>query len=159
MMLTGISNAQSLQTVPEVDLEKYSGLWYEIKRMPSRFERGCMDVTAEYKKTTKGYVQVINSCAKGNDRKGRTSIKGKAFVVKGSNNAKLRVQFFWPFRGDYWIVGLADDYSWAMVGDPSRKYLWILNRTKEMDAKLLDELLEKAEEMGFNIELLEDGQG
>lgn len=154
--MTTTACTQTLETVPEVDLNRYSGLWHEIARMPSRFEKGCFNVTANYQPTEKGTIQVINSCDKGTDRKGRTSIEGKAFVVKNSNNAKLKVQFFWPFRGDYWIIGLADDYSWALVGSPSRKYLWVLSRTKEMDTALYQSILLKAENMGFNTTLLEN---
>ena len=86
---------------------------------------------------------------------GNGSIKGKAFVVPNSNNSKLKVQFFWPFKGDYWIIELADDYSYAVVGDKSRKYLWILSRTPQMDQKLYDEVIIRTGNKGFAVENLE----
>jgi len=136
-----------LQTVDYVDLEKYAGLWYEIALIPNSFEKGCSCTTAEYQITGKSYIRVINSC----QRKGkRTYAKGKAFVVKGSNNARLKVQFFWPFRGDYYIIGLAEDYSWALVGNPSREYLWILAREKKMDYDTYEKIRELANLKGFN---------
>ena len=82
------------------------------------------------------------------------SITGKAFVVAGSNNSKLRVQFFWPFRGDYWIIDLADDYSYAVVGTQNRKYLWVLARTTSLDNAVYQSIMNKIESLEFNINLL-----
>jgi apolipoprotein D and lipocalin family protein len=139
----------SVKTVPYVDLKKYAGLWYEIASYPNRFQKGCINSTAEYTLTDKGYVIVENRC----DRESgmRTYIKGKAFVVKDSGNAKLKVQFFWPFRGDYWIIDLADDYSYAVVGHPSRKYLWILSRSPIISENLFHRLLSRIEAQGYDL--------
>ncbi len=143
------------KTVPLVDLEKYSGLWYEIAAYPTRFEEGCHCITAEYTLSDHGkYVIVENRCRKGSARGPESSIRGKAFVVKNSGNAKLKVQFFWPFRAPYWVVGLADDYSWALVSGPSRKYLWILAREPVMDTETYRALLKMLRENGFDIEKL-----
>ncbi|CAN5268105.1 hypothetical protein BH09BAC1_BH09BAC1_11210 [soil metagenome] len=81
--------------------------------------------------------------------------KGKAFIADTATNAKLNVQFFWPFKGKYWIIALADDYSYAMVGHPNREYLWILNRMPQMEEKVYQKLIAEAREMGFNIILLQ----
>jgi apolipoprotein D and lipocalin family protein len=83
-----------------------------------------------------------------------SKIKGKAFVEKGSNNAKLKVQFFWPFRGKYWIIDLADDYSYAVVSHPNRKYLWILSRTPKMDPQVYKGILERARQQGLDVSKL-----
>lgn len=83
------------------------------------------------------------------------AVLGKAFVVEGSGNAKLKVRFFWPFTADYYIVALADDYSYAMVGHPNRDYLWILNRTTKMDKVVFDSLIEKAKALGFDTSKLQ----
>jgi len=144
--------SQPPETVEYVDLEKYTGLWYEIAAFPARFQKGCSNTTAEYQLSTKGYVIVINKCQR---ETRRTEIKGKAFVVPNSGNAKLKVQFFWPFRGDYWIFDLADDYSWAVVGSPKRNYLWILARSPEMDTQLYDEITSRVAGKGFDISKLE----
>lgn len=151
-MATTSCQSQTPETVKYVDLEKYSGVWYEIAAFPTRFEKGCSNTTAEYQISEKGHVIVINRCSRNNKR---TSIKGKAFVVKNSGNARLKVQFFWPFRGDYWIFELADDYSVAAVGSPGRKYLWILARTSKIDEKVYQEFTSRMEKKGFDINLLQ----
>jgi apolipoprotein D and lipocalin family protein len=151
-LLTSSCRSQTPETVGFVDLEKYAGLWYEYASFPARFQKGCTNTTAEYKISPKGYVIVINKCTRENDR---TGIEGKAFVVPNSGNAKLKVQFFWPFRGDYWILDLAEDYSWAVVGSPKRNYLWILSRTPVMEQNLYNEITSRVAAKGFDITKLQ----
>lgn len=150
--LAGASAAETkpLATVDSVDLQRYLGTWYEIASFPQSFQKGCHCTTAEYS-IEKDYVRVVNTCRKDSADGKISQARGKAFVVKGSNNAKLRVQFFWPFRGDYWIIDLAADYSFAVVGDPSRKYLWILSRTPQMDEGLYQEIVLRSAEKGFDV--------
>lgn len=143
--------------VPSVDLSQYAGKWYEIASFPVSFQKDCYCVTAEYTATDKGYIKVYNSCRKGSVNGKPGSITGNAFPVKGSNNAKLKVQFFWPIRAPYWIIGLADDYSWAMVSGPSRKYLWILSRKPVLPDETYNMLLEKLKADGFDISRLKKG--
>jgi apolipoprotein D and lipocalin family protein len=138
-----------LATVPSVNLNRYAGKWYEIAAFPQRFQRGCHCTTAEYKVNPQGYVEVFNACRK-NELTGKlNSIRGKAYAVAGSQNSKLEVQFFWPFRGDYWILELADDYSYAVVGTPDRKSLWILARQPELPAGIYQQLLQNVAGKGF----------
>lgn len=146
---------QVLQTVPNVDLEKYAGKWFEIASFPQSFQKGCNCTTAEYTLHEKGYVIVENRCNKDSVNGKQSYIKGKAFVEKGSGNAKLKVQFFWPFKGKYWIIDLADDYSYAVVSNPSKKYLWILSRTAAMDNAVYQQILERLESKGFNLSKLQ----
>jgi len=142
---SGVSKT-SLTTVESVDLQRYSGTWYELASYPQIFERGCSNVKATY--TPKdGYIEVFNQSIK---NKKNNSIKGKAFVVENSGNARLKVQFFWPFKGNYWIIDLAPDYSWAVVSDPKRKTLWILSRSPEMKDTLYASLVAKLVDRGFN---------
>lgn len=152
ILLSSSCRSQKPETVKFVDLEKYAGLWYEYASFPARFQKGCTNTTAEYKLSPEGYVIVINKCTRENDR---TGIEGKAFVVPESGNAKLKVQFFWPFRGDYWVLELADDYSWAAVGSPKRNYLWILSRTPLMEAELYNEIISRVAAKGFDISKLQ----
>lgn len=148
---TFIVMSQPLQTVPFVDLKKYTGKWYEIAAFPQRFQKGCHGTTAEYTLTDKGYVIVENRCNKNSICGKQAYIKGKAFVVENSGNAKLKVQFFWPFKAKYWIIDLADNYSHAAIGHPNRKYLWILSRTPQMDEALYQQIIERMKEKGFDI--------
>ncbi|ALJ01234.1 hypothetical protein DC20_05370 [Rufibacter tibetensis] len=142
-----------LPTVSSVDLQRYAGKWYEISLIPNRFEKGCHCTTAEYV-PKEDYVEVRNSCRKGSANGKLDGAVGKAFPVEGSNNAKLRVQFFWPFRGDYWILDLADDYSHALVGSPDRNFLWILARKPQLDPVIYARLSQKAQELGFDVRRL-----
>jgi apolipoprotein D and lipocalin family protein len=151
LMVTTITTAQPLQTVPYVDLKKYAGKWYEIASFPQRFQKGCNCTTAEYTLTDEGYVIVENRCNKDNVNGKQSSIKGKAFVDENSGNAKLKVQFFWPFKGKYWIIDLAEDYSYAVVGHPNKKYLWILSRTATMNENTYQQIISRIKEKGFDI--------
>jgi apolipoprotein D and lipocalin family protein len=142
---------EPLLTVKEVNLERYAGLWYEIASFPQKFQKGCRCTTAEYMITDKNYIKVINKCQKPGKF---AKIEGKAFAVKNSGNAKLKVQFFWPFKGDYWIIGLDTNYQWAVVGSESRKYLWILSRMTIMDEKTYNEILAEISAKGFDTSIL-----
>jgi len=148
LLMTTPSHAQELKTVASVDLTRYAGLWFEIASFPQRFQKGCEFTTATYTGTDKDYILVENKCIR--NRK-PTGIRGKAFVVKGSNNAKLKVQFFWPLRGKYWIIDLADDYSYAVVSHPNRKYLWILSRTSTMPDAVFQGIKDRLKEKGFDL--------
>lgn len=144
----------NVQTVPSVDLNKYLGKWHEIATIPQSFQKDCYFSTAEYSLSDKGYINVENRCIKGFENGEKKYIKGKAFVVKNSGNAKLKVQFFWPFKGNYWIIDLAPDYSYAVVGDPTKKYLWILSRTPEMDESTYQEIMKKLKTIGYDLSRL-----
>lgn len=143
-----------LATVPEVDLDRYQGRWYEIARLPQRFERGCHCVFAEYTKHPKGHVEVYNYCRKGGPAGKEKAVTGKAFPVEGSNSSKLKVQFFWPFRGDYWVLELDPDYQHVLVGTPDRESLWILSRTPQLDDAIYSRLVQAARQTGFPVERL-----
>ena len=155
LMTTTNNQAQTLQTVPSVDLKKYAGKWYEIASYPQYFQKGCHCTTAEYTLSEKGYVIVENRCNRDSVHGKQSYIKGKAFVEEGSGNAKLKVQFFWPFKAKYWIIDLANDYSYAVVSHPNKKYLWILSRTSKMDDTLYRQIISRLESKGFDLSKLQ----
>lgn len=150
------SNSSQSQKTPsvvsEVDLNRYKGMWYEIARLPNFFERKLKCTSATYTLRNDGRITVVN---KGNyltDPKKSTSSQGVAWIPDKNSPAKLKVQFFWPFSGDYWIMELDKEYRYVLVGDPAHKYLWILAREKKMDEKTYSMLLDKAVENGYNVE-------
>ncbi len=144
-----------LKTVDSVDVKRYMGTWFEIARFPQRFERGLVGVTANYTLLPNGKVRVLNSGYE-KDFNGRLrTATGSARVVDTATNAKLKVSFFWPFSADYWILELGKDYEYAVVGEESRKYLWILSRTPQMDEGIYNELLKRVQNKGFDISKLE----
>jgi apolipoprotein D and lipocalin family protein len=147
------ARGQSLETVERVDLDRYMGRWYDIASYPAIFQKGCRCTTADYEQVPgKSYIGVTNRCVKYKNGRSRLSLaRAKAFIVAGSSNSKLKVQFFWPFRGDYWIIGLAEDYSWAIVGHPKRKYLWILNRDSYMPTDTYNHVLQIIKEKGYDL--------
>ena len=154
-MTTLTLNSQTLKTLPNVDLNKYSGKWYEIASYPQRFQKGCHCTTADYTLTDRGFVTVENRCNRDSANGKQSYIKGKAFVENNSGNAKLKVQFFWPFKGKYWIIDLADDYSYAVVSHPSKKYLWILFRKSKMDDTVYQEIISRLKLKGFDLSKLQ----
>jgi len=146
---------QKLQTVPYVDVNKYMGKWYEIASFPQRFQKGCHCTTAQYTLSEKEYVIVENRCNKDSIQGRESYISGKAFVEKNSGNAKLKVQFFWPFRAKYWIIDLAEDYSYAVVSHPNKKYLWILSRKPKMEEAIFKEILDRLTKKGLDLTKLQ----
>jgi len=148
-------NSAPVRTVASVDLERYAGEWHEAARLPNRFQDKCAgDVRATYTRRSDGRIDVLNRCRA---RDGSTTeALGLARVVDTATNAKLKVRFapawlsFLPMVwGDYWILGLAPDYSWAVVGSPDRKYLWVLSRTAAMNRASLDAAVAVARAQGF----------
>ena len=144
-----------LKTVEYVDVKRYMGAWFEIAKLPQRFEKGLIGIKANYTLLPDGKVEVLNSGYKEGFNGKMKTIKGKAWVADTATNAKLKVSFFWPFTGNYWIIELGKDYEYAVVGDESRKYLWILSRTPQMDEALYNELLKRVQDRGFDVSKLE----
>jgi apolipoprotein D and lipocalin family protein len=125
-------NSEPLTTVQAVDLNRYTGIWYEIAKIPNRFQKQCVgNTTAQYTLRTDGKIEVVNRCLRSDG--GYAQVRGIAKVADTLTNARLKVSFvrlfgislFW---GDYWIIGLDSDYQWAVVGESSRKYGWVLSR-------------------------------
>ena len=140
--------AEAPPTVEQVDLTRYLGRWYEIARYPNGFERDQDWVTATYTALPNGKIEVLN---RGHTPHGWKQIRGSAQAVRGSGNARLKVTFFWPFKGDYWIIALDEQgYRWAVVGEPRRKYLWILSRESEIEDALYQHLLKKVAQLGYD---------
>lgn len=137
-----------LETVKSVDIIKYLGTWYEIARFEHFFEKGCKNVTANYSLMEKNKIKVINSCQKIDTNKTKEAA-GIAYATN-STNSKLKVSFFRPFYGDYWILMLDKDYKYALVGSPSRDYLWILSRSKKLPKDTLQKILVKIKELKFD---------
>lgn len=140
---------QELEVVSSVDLSRYVGQWYEIARLPNRFQKKCAgSVTANYTLRSDGNIRVVNRCRKASGE--FTTATGKAKIVDKKTNAKLKVSFIWPFYGNYWILDLGPDYEYAVVGEPGRDYLWILSRTPQMDEALYQQLLARMQARGFD---------
>jgi apolipoprotein D and lipocalin family protein len=145
-----------LPVVDQVDLDRYVGRWYEIASFPAPFQQNCVGTRADYSLNDDGTIAVVNSCYDGSfDARLRTA-NGTARAVGGSNNAKLLVRFF-LFDGDYWILELGEDpdYGYAVVGAPSRDYLWILSRQPQLSQDIVDAILDRLPELGFEVERLE----
>jgi apolipoprotein D and lipocalin family protein len=147
---------RAVTAVPAVDLARYAGQWFEIARYPNFFQRKCTgNVTATYVRRTDGKIDVINRCRTADGK--TTEATGLAKIADAKTRAKLKVRFapamlsFLPFVwGDYWVLGLADDYSWALVGTPDRKYLWILARAAAMSDEAYAQAIGVAQANGFD---------
>ncbi len=138
---------QPLRTVDAVDLTRYVGTWYEIALLPNKFQAQCVSDTQAQYRIDGDVVRVRNRCRNAEGK--IEEANGVAKVVSGSGNAKLRVSFFRPFYGDYWILDLDRDYRTVLIGEPSRKYSWILSRDPQLSKAQLDTLLDKAQALGF----------
>lgn len=159
ILLFGIDpiNQTEMLTVNKVNLDQYIGLWFEISKLPNPFQKMCTgNTTAQYTLREDGRIDVLNRCMK-NDGS-YTQAKGIAKIVDKKTNAKLKVSFvrflgislFW---GDYWIIGLDENYQYAIVGEPSRKYGWILCRTPELSKGQWESIHQILIEQGYNPEI------
>jgi apolipoprotein D and lipocalin family protein len=140
--------------VASVDLNRYMGLWYAVASIPTTFERNCAGgTTAHYQRLDNGRVVVTNTCFASDGTTIRTV--GRAWIPDKSQPGKLKVSFvnvfgLWLFPGDYWILDLAPDYSYAVVGHPALKYGWILSRTPTLPSDVLDGIYERLEAQGYS---------
>ena len=137
-----------LQTVSKVDLNKYLGTWYEIARYEHFFEKDCKNVSANYSMMDEETIKVINRCTKITTNEKKEAM-GRAYAVDESNS-KLKVSFFRPFYGDYWVLILDENYEYVVVGTPNRGYLWILARQKTISDEIKNSILEKLPSLGFD---------
>lgn len=150
-LLAACSTPQApLPTVQSVELERYYGTWYEIAMLPNRFQAMCVSDTRALYRPEGDHVSVVNQCRTADGT--IEQAEGIAKVVADSKGAKLRVSFFRPFYGDYWILELDPDYRWALIGEPGRSYAWILAREPSLDAATLERLLARAAALGFDRE-------
>jgi len=150
IFLSACANSLPLNVVSHIDLGRYTGTWYEIAAYPTSFQKGCMGTKATYTLRDDGDIDVLNQCYKSGFDGQITSAKGKAWVIDRTTNAKLKVRFFWPFWGSYWIIDVGEGYDYAVVGHPSRKYLWILSRVPHMDDVLYYDILGRITQQGYD---------
>ncbi|PLY09682.1 MAG: hypothetical protein C0625_00330 [Arcobacter sp.] len=142
------SKNPELNTVQKIDINKYLGTWYEIARYEHSFEKDCKNVSANYSLKKDNEIKVINQCTNMKTNKTKKAI-GSAYSID-ETNSKLKVSFFWPFYGDYWILDIDENYTYALIGEPSRKYFWILSREKQLDKNLKKEILNKLPNYGYD---------
>ena len=135
--------------VDRVDISRYMGRWYEIARYPAPFQEDCVATTATYGLREDGRVSVLNACRENTFDGPTREVEGIARVVDAQTNARLRVSFFWPFEGDYWIILLDEAYGWAAVSDPDRRNLWILSRSPHMDDGTYQSIVAQLVEQGY----------
>lgn len=155
MILCGCAPGSSpAPPVTGFDAERYLGRWYEVARLPHRFERGLTDVTAEYARNADGTIRVVNRGWSVKDGTWKRA-EGKAKFTASSDIGQLKVSFFGPFYGLYTVAELDPDYRWAMVVGPGTNYFWILSRSPELDQATIDRLVAKAGELGIDVTQIE----
>ena len=144
------------RAVPEpakrVELQRYLGRWYEIARYEQGFQKDCDAVTADYRLKADGKVEVVNRCVKPGGK--LSEARGTAKIVDPATGAKLKVSFFGPFYGDYWVLDRAEDYRWAIVGEPSGRYLWLLSRQPSPGTAAVAGLVARARALGYDTSML-----
>jgi len=146
-LFSGVPN----KTVDKVDLKRFGGTWYCLYSIPTMFDKGSREMTTHYTLNKDGYYDVVSTCKKDNDPEIHT-FKSKIFPVDGTGNALLKAQFIWPIKVDYWVIGLADDYSYMVVGHPDHRFLFIMSRKPTMDRKLCEQLIARCKAMGYPVE-------
>ena len=137
-----------LQTVQKVDINRYLGTWYEIARYEHFFEKDCKNVSANYSMLDEQTIKVVNRCTNMLTNEKKEAI-GRAYATDDTNS-KLKVSFFRPFYGDYWVLILDENYEYVVVGTPNRGYLWILARQKTISDEIKNSILEKLPSLGFD---------
>jgi len=140
------------KTVERVDLKRFAGTWYSLYSIPTMFDKGSRETTTHYTLDKDGYYNVVTTC-KEDEGKIRT-VKSKIFPDKDSNEGEMKAQFIWPIKVDYWVIDLAPDYSWVVVGHPDYRFLFIMCRKPEMDKKLHEEIVAKCKAMGYPVDKL-----
>lgn len=136
------------QPVQGVDIMAYAGKWFSLFSIPTFMDKHWRETIETYVIHPDGYYAVFTTYKVTGQEK-RKYFRSKLFVVRGSRNARFKAQFVWPFKEDYWVIELAEDYSYVVVGHPKHKYLIIMARKPEMDKALLTEIIERCAKKGY----------
>ncbi len=152
LMRHPVGNRDVPEPAHQIDLKRYLGKWFEIGRYEQTFQKGMDGVSAEYSLRDDGLIRVDNRGRKPNGAESQSI--GKAKVVDAATNAKLKVSFFGPFWGDYWVLDRDPNYRWAIVGEPSGRYLWLLHRDPTPGGADVAMLVDKAIAMGYDASML-----
>ena len=146
---TSISN----KPVNRVDLNRFAGKWYSLYSIPTIFDKGSRQTTTSYTLNSDGYFNVLTCYKKGDEPEVHT-FKSKLFPVDGTNNSQMKAQFIWPCKVDYWVIEMAPDYSYVVVGHPDRKFLFIMSRKPSIDPKLYADIVARCKAMGYDTDKL-----
>jgi len=139
--------------VKRVDLKKYSGTWYSLYSIPTLFDKGSRETTTKYTLNKDGYYDVLTTYKKPKDEKIH-AVTSKIFPNEDGEDAKMKCQFLWPIKLDYWIIELAEDYSYVVVGHPDHKFLFIMSRTPKLSKAALDDIMDRCRDKGYDINKL-----
>jgi len=143
--------AQEVTAVPKLDLDKFTGTWYEMARYPNKRQKHCTGdaivLIAKGDKTN--HIQIVNSCE---TKTPYAEVKiGTGKAQNKTCDGKLKVSYMWPFTSKYWVLAYGEDYSWALIGSPNHKNLWILSKTPTLKPDILSEIQAKAIAQGFTL--------
>lgn len=153
LLLLSIFTGAPNRAIEKVDFKKFGGTWYSLSSIPTMFDKGSRETTTHYNWNNEDACYNVVTTCKEEDNKIRT-VKSKIIPVKGNTDGQMKAQFIWPIKVDYWLVDLAADYSWAVVGHPDYRFLFIMSRKPSMDKKVYDEIVSRCKSMGYPVEKL-----
>jgi len=148
-------STEIMKTVDYVDLEKYMGDWYVIANIPTFIEKKATNAIESYKLSRDGIIHTTFSFYKGSPEGEKKIYRPKGFVFNKETNAEWRMQFLWPFKMPFLIIELDEDYSYTVIGYPSKKYVWIMARDSHMEEKRYNLILDNLSEIGYDISLIQ----
>ncbi len=150
-------NAQEveLKTVPYVDISQFMGAWYVIANIPTFLEKEAHNAIESYQLDEKGRIATTFSFRKGSVEGPLKEYHPRGFIYNHETKAEWRMQFLWPFKLPYLVIGLAEDYSWTVIGVPNRKYVWIMARQPELPAAVYDSIIHRLQNQGYEIEKIQ----
>jgi len=149
-LVTACASNPPLDTVSNVDLKRFQGKWYEVAKLPRPTQADCYGTIAQYTQTSSTTLSLVHQCNLGSLSGPLHESTADAVVNDPSAPAKLSANFGGGFYGDYWVIDLGDNYQYAVVGHPTRQYLWIISRTPSLDSATLDGILQRAKDKGFD---------
>jgi len=148
--------APANKPVEKIDLNRFAGKWYSLYSIPTMYDKGSRETTTNYTLNKDGYYNVLTTCKKGDEGK-VSNYNSKLFPVE-DKPGELKAQFLWPFKVDYWVIELGDDYQYVVVGHPDHKFLFIMSRKPAMDKKLYDEIVARCKAKGYEVAKLTSQQ-
>lgn len=135
--------------VQKVDIIAYAGKWFSLYSIPTFLDKHWRQTIETYVIHPDGYYAVFTTYKVVGEEK-QKYIRSKLYVVRGHKNAVFKAQFVWPFKVDYWVIELADDYSYVVVGHPKHKHLYIMARQPILPQELLDEIIDRCSKKGYD---------